>query len=293
VEREGKEQPLVSAVIPARDAAAFVRDAIESVLNQSYANLECVVVDDGSVDETPAIASSYGKRVTLVSGDASGPASARNQGAAAAKGALLAFLDADDEWEPERTTRMVEVLRETGAEAALCATRRVGDEDSVTRLTPVPPTVESLLTWQGTVVSPSSNLLIERVAFEAMGGFHPRLSTAADWELLVRLAERDRLAYLDEALVRYRWHEGNMTRELDLTEADFERAYTITLERLGDRIPIPPRRARAGLHRMLATANLRLGRPVRGVRHALRALIDDPRVAVDAARRGPKKAPTT
>ena len=207
----------VSVVIPAFNAEGFVADSVESVLAQTHPHVECIVVDDGSTDGTRRVVESFGGRVRLVSQPHTGVSTARNTGAAMAGGELLAFLDADDAWLPERIERGLVEMRSCRAEAVLCATRVVGDSPPmgrVLRLRPDPMTLESLLLWRGSVVSPSSNLLIERRAFEEMGGFEPSLSTAADFELLARLVRRGRLAYLDEPLVIYRWHDENMTRDL-------------------------------------------------------------------------------
>ena len=92
----------VGAIIPAHNAEAYLRDAIDSVLAQSHPVVDCVVVDDGSTDATAAIAEAYGPPVRVVRQENRGVSAARNRGAAEAEGALLAFLDADDRWLPDR-----------------------------------------------------------------------------------------------------------------------------------------------------------------------------------------------
>src|SRR6185503_2024667 len=101
----------VSAVIPAYQAAAFLADAVESVLAQTEPVGEIVVVDDGSTDGTAAVAASFGDRVRYVRQENQGVAAARNRGVAEARGRLVAFLDADDTWEPEKTARQLAHLR--------------------------------------------------------------------------------------------------------------------------------------------------------------------------------------
>jgi glycosyltransferase involved in cell wall biosynthesis len=285
--RSIESDPLVSVVIPARDAAAHIAKAVESVLAQSYPRVECIVVDDGSTDETREIAATRGERVRVLDGGGVGVAAARNLGAGSATGGLLSFLDADDEWEVQRTERLLEELRRTGADAVICASRVIsagGTGDNTIRLRPLPPDLSSLLRWDGSVVSTSSNLLIKRDVFDAVGAFDPRLSTAADWELLIRLVSQTRLVYVDEPLVRYRWHERNMSRDLDLTERDLAHAYEIALARMGEDLPVSRRRATAGFHRMLAAANWRFGRRGRSLAHAASAVIRDPRLLGEAGR---------
>src|ERR671931_1849866 len=90
--------PIISAIIPARDAERYLTRAIDSVLAQTYAPIEIIVIDDGSRDATPDVARQYGERLRLIRLPRPiGPAGARNKGIEAARGPYIAFLDADDE----------------------------------------------------------------------------------------------------------------------------------------------------------------------------------------------------
>jgi glycosyltransferase involved in cell wall biosynthesis len=263
----------VSAIIPAFDAEAFVADAVTSVLGQTAPVVECIVVDDGSSDDTAAVAERAGARVVRQS--RGGQAAARNRGAAEARGDTLGFLDADDLWLPRRVERMLPALPQAGA--VLCANRVVGagaPAGPEVRLRPDPPSVASLLLWRGTVVSPGSNLLITRAAFEDVGRFDAALVPVEDWEFLVRLVERERLAYVDEILVEYRWHGGNATADLDALGAGLRRAYDRILQRRPQ--AVSRRRAEGGLHRMLAAAHVRLGSRRQAAAHLSRATVLDP-----------------
>ena len=99
------DHPLVSAIIPAYNAATFIRRSIESALAQTHHLLEIIVVDDGSRDDTAAVAASY--PVTVIRQENGGPASARNTGAKAASGEWLAFLDHDDSWHADKTEQQL------------------------------------------------------------------------------------------------------------------------------------------------------------------------------------------
>ena len=111
-EPTGVPTPLVSVIIPAFNCGDCLPRAIESVLDQTYPNIECIVVDDGSTDDTAAIARFYGENVKLVSQENSGVSSARNTGIAHANGELIAFLDADDSWHPSKLEKQVQLLQE-------------------------------------------------------------------------------------------------------------------------------------------------------------------------------------
>src|SRR5829696_2208589 len=189
----GSDRPTISAIIPAYNAERFIADAVRSVLDQSIPVLECVVVDDGSSDRTAEIVDAFGARASVVRQANRGVSAARNRGVARSRGQLLAFLDADDSWHPERLERQLDALAAAPAhEAVVCATRVVDDGGAeLGTVSPDPRvSVERLLLWRSTTVSVSSNLLVRREAFEAIGGFDESLSNSADWDLLLRLVER-------------------------------------------------------------------------------------------------------
>src|SRR5262249_48662960 len=105
-------RPTVAALIPVWNGAAFLAEALESVLAQEPAVDEVVVIDDGSSDEAGAIARSYGARVRCVRQEHRGLAAARNAAVRFSHGDLIAFLDADDIWPPERLSRLLGALEE-------------------------------------------------------------------------------------------------------------------------------------------------------------------------------------
>jgi glycosyltransferase involved in cell wall biosynthesis len=98
------ESDLVSCIIPAFNAESFVGEAIESVLEQSYAAVELIVVDDGSTDRTADVARSYGPLVHCLVRPHRGAGAAKNDGVGLAQGGFVAFLDADDLWHPDKLT---------------------------------------------------------------------------------------------------------------------------------------------------------------------------------------------
>ena len=98
-------KPRVTVVIPCFNAARFLRETLESALNQSHAPIEVLVIDDGSTDQSAAIAASYGPPVRVISQTNQGESVARNRGIEEARGSWIAFLDADDIWLPEKLER--------------------------------------------------------------------------------------------------------------------------------------------------------------------------------------------
>ena len=107
--------PLVSVIIPVFNGQQYLSEAIDSVLDQTYSNLEIIAVDDGSTDESSRILISYGSRIRYLHQNNQGTASARNSGVHSANGSILAFLDQDDLWVRDKLKRQVEILKESAA----------------------------------------------------------------------------------------------------------------------------------------------------------------------------------
>ena len=106
------EGVLASVIIPAYNSAPYLKECIESVLNQTFKNLEIIVVDDGSTDETPDILNKYSDTITWIRQENAGPSAARNRGLEIAKGKYLCFLDADDRYKPIRLEKLVTFLED-------------------------------------------------------------------------------------------------------------------------------------------------------------------------------------
>ncbi len=103
-------QPLVSVIIPTYNRAALVVQAVQSALNQTYTNMEIIVVNDGSTDNTPEILKEYEGKIKYVYQERSERSKARNEGFRHSTGSYIAFLDSDDLWLPTKIEKQVEVL---------------------------------------------------------------------------------------------------------------------------------------------------------------------------------------
>jgi glycosyl transferase family 2 len=210
----------VSVVIPTFNRAHLVVDAIGSVLAQRHAELELIVVDDGSTDDTAArIAAIRDRRLRYVRGRHEGVSAARNLGVKHAAADLLAFLDSDDLWQRDKLAREVEVIaRHPEVDAVFSdLEKRHGDRvyPSFMRETAVfsrrlrgvsypdglvlEPREMQLCLLEEVPVKPSA-LVVRRAAFDRVGGFDEAWTSSEDWEFLLRLARHHRFAYLDRPL---------------------------------------------------------------------------------------------
>ena len=217
--------PAVSVVIPAYNRAASIGAAIASVLRQTFADFEVVVVDDGSTDGTLAAARAVADpRLRVVAAPRNlGAAGARNLGVAEARGTWIAFQDSDDEWLPDKLTRQMARLA-TGEDwvGAYCGLLTVGALDprpgARTRLRYVPdPAVtpaegnilEALLVRN--LIS-TQTLVVRRDLFLALGAFDAEMTPIEDWDFALRLAARGPVAFVDEPLVHQHFSPNSITR---------------------------------------------------------------------------------
>jgi glycosyltransferase involved in cell wall biosynthesis len=256
--------PLVSVVIPAYNVALYLRQALDSVLAQTFRDIEIVVVDDGSKDDTARILGEYASLVQVIRQDNAGVSLARNRGIAATRGRYVAFLDADDVWYPSKIERQLAALSKDGRWGAAYTGIVAVDQDlrpAAFRGQPRPRARLEDLLFLGNVIGAPSTVLCERSLLDKVGGFDPAFSLCADWDLWIRLATATAFAHVDEPLVLYRRHAGNMSREVPVLEDESVR---LLLKAFGQAsLPEPLRKRRAeALGRnqmMLAGSYYRLG----------------------------------
>jgi glycosyltransferase involved in cell wall biosynthesis len=197
--------PKVSVVVPAYNAAAFVRRAVDSVLAQTWADRELLVVDDGSRDGTRDVLAGYGDRVRVLAQTNAGPAAARNHGLREARGRYVAFLDADDWWLPSKLERQVALL-DTRPDMGFCstATRVMTDNGAPAGDWPCAAIdgslLETLFVRSAAVSGSTSGVLARRELVLEAGGFDESLRGFEDPDLWIRLAARAGYACIPEPL---------------------------------------------------------------------------------------------
>jgi len=211
--------PLVTALIPAYNAAATIRRAVDSALAQTWHNLEIVVVDDGSRDATAHIvATVYGDRVRLLRlARNQGESAAMNEGIAIAEGELIAFLDADDEWLPDKLARQVAALeRNPAAVMASCGCRFFDVNGRLFREFGMPPDgLDTGEVWRMLLVGSfiaKPCVVARRDALRAAGPFDTGLAIAADQDMWIRLALQGAVEFVPEYLTTVHDTAGSLTK---------------------------------------------------------------------------------
>jgi glycosyltransferase involved in cell wall biosynthesis len=274
--------PEVTVVVPTRNRASMLEQALRSVIDQRDVDLEAVVVDDGSTDETPAVATGMGdRRLRLIRHDRpQGVSTARNRGVAEARGRWVAFLDDDDLWAPEKLASQLAAAEGDGREWAV--TGAVSVDEGLRVLAGEPPLApERIVADLGrynSVPAGASNVLVRANLLAVTGGFDPGLRHMADWDLWIRLGRAGLPATVPRPLLAYRLHRANATMDtaFDPHEPLAE------LDAIVDRYGIPA--DRLAVDRWIAWTCLRAGRRSASVHAYLRAAKGgDPRSLVRAA----------
>jgi glycosyltransferase involved in cell wall biosynthesis len=226
--------PRVSVVIPCRNQAHFLAAALRSVSAQTERPIETIVVDDGSTDDTPDVATRAG--ATLLRQQHSGLSATRNRGLRAAVGEYVVFLDADDELEPDALASGVAILQQH-PDAWMVGRCCVLTDASGTVLPThcaLPESTDLYQEWllRNLVWTPGA-AMFRREPFVDLGGFPVDVGPAADYAVYLEMARTNRVVFDARPVVRYRQHDANMSRD----GARMLRATLAVLRRERSRVP--------------------------------------------------------
>lgn len=271
--------PLVSVIIPTYNRAGMLREAIESVRAQAIKDVEIIVVDSHSTDETDEMLRRAGPDVIHLQQERLGVAAARNLGIQRASAAYIAFLDSDDRWLPHKLERQLAYLQdhpEVGLVYARMWSYHV-DRPSERRLDPyvIARTFEELLNGPNAVTT--STVLLRRECLDAVGLFNPSLRAAEDHELWLRIARKFSIAFLDDVMGEYRRHGESINTNLPLLFDGYRRYFEVILRdyRRELRHPREAERQLAKFEYLCGTSALKRGQAREAVRLISRALRRD------------------
>jgi glycosyltransferase involved in cell wall biosynthesis len=269
----------ISVIIPTYNYARYLRDAIDSVLAQTVAPLEIIVVDDGSTDDTPQVLAAYGEKIRAIHQSNLGVAAARNTGLAAARGECIAFLDSDDLWLPRKLELQIARLESDPSLGLVhCGAETFDGEATLDVLEGMKGWVgEAILRLDRMVIPvPGSGILLPKRIIGEVGDFDVRLPPSDDWDLCYRVAARYPIGFVPEVLVRYRLHGGG----IHLNIPKMENAMLLSL---GKAFASPDpgvqalrRHSYGRLHRILAGCYFQQRKLRDFARHVMKSLRYDP-----------------
>ena len=214
--------PLVSVVIPAYNVADLVGRAIDSVLGQTYQSFEILVVDDGSGDETAAVAAARSDAaVRVISKQNRGLSSARNRGIDEATGEYIAYLDADDYWEPGKLESQIGLLQ-ANPDLGFCSTaaRVIDDRGETMNVWSCPSiqgsSLKAIFSRNATVAGSGSGVVVRTRLQRRVGYFDENLRSLEDIDMWMRLSALTGYACIDNPLAVILKRPDSMSRHLDV-----------------------------------------------------------------------------
>ena len=264
-------KPVVSIMTTTYNRAGMLKEAIESVLDQTYQDWELLVYDDGSTDETQALVQGYQMKDPRVWYERqshtglSGIVALRNRALREARGPFIAFLDDDDKWFPEKLKLQVSYLEQHPEKGLVYSPVHVVDgKGRYQKTRPVVPSSSYADLFEGCFIQISSVVARKEILI-ALGGFDASLESSRDYDLWLRMARHYPFAYIDEPLGWYRFHPNAISNKLD-------RRHGMHFKILS-RVPVEPERGitRKRKRRRLAVEAYRLARLYKERRYYLQA----------------------
>ena len=207
--------PLISVLMPVYNAEKYLREAIDSILNQTFSDFEFLIIDDGSSDSTSNIIESYtDPRIRLFKNKKNlGLIATLNKGVSLAKGKYIARMDADDISHPSRLARQFEYLSQHSEVGVLGAAVQIIDDSGNASDKSRPPTSHGVIRWHlcfsDPIVHPS--VMIRRSVFNKVGGYSSDMLHAEDYDLWRRLSNVTRLANMNDVLLFLRKHKNSIS----------------------------------------------------------------------------------
>ncbi|MCP5094639.1 MAG: glycosyltransferase, partial [Chloroflexi bacterium] len=209
--------PSVSVIVPTYNNAHFIAETLHSLFAQTFTDVEIIVIDDGSTDDTAIVLTAFLNRIKIVLQDNAGPAAARNHGLQLAQGEFVLFLDADDLLLPNTLAEQVAILKERPFLGATHSGWQIMDETGHVIKTVEPwhdaPQLD-LLTWLQWKPVRLGATLFRRAWLEQVNGFDPTLRQAEDVDLMLRLSLAGcQIKWLPRPTMQYRHHAQSTIRQ--------------------------------------------------------------------------------
>jgi len=212
-----KSEALVSVIIPCFNSEKWIKFTLESVYQQSYKNIEIILIDDGSTDNTKSIIKNYYKDIKYIFKKNEGPAAARNVGLKIATGEYIAFLDSDDLWDHQKIKKQVDYLDNHGEIALVFNNVKViNEENEIQYITnkKVPMNKKKLIRdlYLGKIGMNTPTIMIRRSVFDEVNGFDESLKRREDHYLMIEIAAKFQVIFMEDSLTSVRVNSKSISR---------------------------------------------------------------------------------
>jgi glycosyltransferase involved in cell wall biosynthesis len=221
--------PLVSVIIATYNRARFVEQAVKSALNQTYEELEIIVIDDGSTDNTREVLKTYRNKITYIHQKRSERSIARNKGFGYSRGDYIAFLDSDDLWLRKKIEKQVDLLNKKPdvglvyVDVEFIDARGNPCDDGIVWDEPERQSLYEDLMTHNIVTGTTSSAMIRRECLDKVGLFDESMNTCEDLDLYRRIARDYKFYRIDEPLVKFRVHGENTQGDASAMAKGWER----------------------------------------------------------------------
>ena len=206
-------EPFVSVIIPTFNRSEVVGRAVDSVLNQTFRDFECIVVDDGSTDATDTVLKGFANRIKVIKTENKGVSAARNLGAELSRGTLIAFLDSDDEWKPQKLQKQLGFMQKSGFRISQTDETWVRGGKFVNKSAKyIRPSGNIFYNCLEVCAVTPSSVMMEKTLFFEYGGFDETFPVCEDYDLWLRMSLNEEFGLIDEPLIiKYGGNEDQLS----------------------------------------------------------------------------------
>ena len=210
-------EPKVSIIIPTYNQSQYLEEAVESVLNQTYKNIEIIIVDDGSTDNTPEVIKSFDNKIIYIQQKNKGASGARNTGIKKANGQYIAFLDSDDLWLKNKLEKQIKFIQnnpEIGLLGTGCYQMIDINKMIYKKIFPAKNEIlqKDLIKYNPFI---QSSVMIKKDVFNSIGLYDEKFKESEDYDLWLRIAQKYKVANLEQALVTKKYYAEGLSKHKD------------------------------------------------------------------------------
>lgn len=269
------QTPLVSVIIPAYNCARFINDTLLSVYKQTYRDWEIIVVDDGSTDDTKDALAPHMERIRYCFQENRGAAAARNAGVRTARGDLIAFLDNDDIWLPEKLEVQVRAMQNWPDCGLVFTDGKTFTESGIRSDSVISGRLHGWINenkvsdpmvakgWFArelffvNEISSASSVMVRKESLETVGDFDERITITDDYDLWLRIAQRYPVVLIRSCLYMWRWRNDSQSGAISDRQHRWRESSIIVLEK---HWPVAPKEIRSTVRAHLAKMYWNCGR---------------------------------